>query len=148
MIHVLQWWRQLWRLAEHRRDTSVVRRSPAAAGRPARCAGDLAGVAERLLAGWHETHVEDLGTGLRTLAVAVLAFSDQLAAEDREQGGGTVWAGDAIVAAEYAAALGEAGDLLPDRNLAVKFAVLVAGGLWELYGWLTERECGAEVYRP
>src|SRR3954471_8177294 len=46
-------WRRLRRLAESRVDPVIVRWGAAAAARPARCAGDLAAVAEPLLAEWH-----------------------------------------------------------------------------------------------
>ena len=100
VIHALRWWRRLRRLAESRLDPAIARRSAAAAARPARCAGDLAAVAERLARrmarGRHRVRSQ---ADLRILSVALLAFSDQLAAEDREQGGGTAWAGEATAAA-------------------------------------------------
>jgi hypothetical protein len=49
VIDALRWWRRLRRLAESRLDPAIVRRGAAAAARPARCAGDLAAIAERLL---------------------------------------------------------------------------------------------------
>ena len=80
MIHALRWWRRLRRLAESRLDPAIARRSAAAAARPARCAGDLAAVAERLLAEWHAAGTAAVEADLRILSVALLAFSDQLAA--------------------------------------------------------------------
>ena len=87
MIHALRWWRRLRRLAESRLDPAIARRSAAAAVRPARCAGDLAAAAERSLAEWHAVGTGAVEADLRILSVALLAFSDQLAAKDREQGG-------------------------------------------------------------
>ena len=147
MSHALRWWRQLRRLAESRLDPAIARRSAAAAARPARCAGDLAAAAERLLAEWHAVGTAAVEADLRILSVALLAFSDQLAAEDREQGGSTAWAGEATAAAAYSLAARDIADLPPGRDPAGRLTAL-ASGLRELHSWLAGRECtGSDVPR-
>jgi hypothetical protein len=145
--HALRWWRQLRRLAESRLDPAIARRSAAAAVRPARCAGDLAEVAERLLAEWHAVGTGAVEADLRILSVALLAFSDQLAAEDGEQGGATAWAGGATAAAAYSLAVRDIADLPPGRDPAGRLTALVSG-LQKLHSWLAGRECtGSDVPR-
>ena len=147
MSHALRWWRQLRRLAESRLDPAIARRSAAAAARPARCAGDLAAAAERLLAEWHAVGTGAVEADLRILSVALLAFSDQLAAEDREQGGSTAWAGGATAAAAYSLAVRDIADLPPGRDPAGRLTAL-ASGLRKLHSWLAGRECtGSDVPR-
>ena len=104
VLHALRWWRRLRPLAESRLDHAVARRSASAAVRPARGTGDLANVAERLLAEWYTAGTAAIATDLQVLDVGLQAFSDQLAAKDREQGGGTLWAGEAAAAAAYSLA--------------------------------------------
>ena len=125
MIHAL-WRRRPRRRAEGRLDPAIARPS-AAAIRPVRCAGDLAAVAERLLGEWHAAGTAAAAADLRILSVALLAFSDQLAAEDRERGGGTAWAGEATAAAAYSLAArdiahpgpGRAVDGVGERSVGV-----------------------------
>lgn len=112
MSHAQRWWR-LRRLAESRLDPAIARRSAAAAARPGRCAGDLAAAAERSLAEWHAVGTGAVEADLRILSVALLAFSDRLAAEDGEQGGATAWAGGATAAAAYSLAVRDIADLPP-----------------------------------
>jgi hypothetical protein len=147
VIHALWWWRRPRRLAESRLDPAIARRSPAAAVRLARCAGDLTEVADRLLAEWHADGTAAVKGDLRILSVALLAFSDQLAAEDRERGGGTAWAGEATAAAAYSLAARDIADLPPGRGPAGRLTEL-ASGRWELHGGLAVRECtGSDVPR-
>ena len=145
VIHALR--RRLRRLAESRLDPAIARRSAAAAIRPARCAGDLAAAAERLLGEWHAAGTAAVAADLRILSGTLLAFPDQLAAEDREQGGGTAWAGEATAAAAYSRAARDIADLPPGRDPAGWLTAL-ARGLGELHGGLAGRECtGSEVPR-
>jgi hypothetical protein len=148
VIHALRsWWRRLRRLAESRLDPAIARRGPAAASRPARCVGDLTDVAERLLAEWHADGTAGVKGDLRILSVALLGFSTQLAAQDREQGGGTAWAGEATAAAAYSLAAHDIADLPPDRDPAGRWTAL-ASGRWEPRGGLAGRECnGSDVPR-
>jgi hypothetical protein len=147
VIHALRWWRRLRRLAESRLDAAIARRSAAAAIRPARCAGDPADVAEQLLAEWRAAGAAAVEGDLRILSVALLAFSDQLAAEDRDQRGDTAWAGEATAAAAYSLAARDIADLTPRRNPGGRLTAL-ASGLRELHGWLAICECtGSEVPR-
>ena len=147
MIHAQRWWRQLRRLAASRLDHAIARGSAAAAARPARCAGDLAAAAERSLAEWHAVGTGVVEADLRILSVALLAFSDQLAAEDREQGGSTAWAGGATAATAYSLAVRDIADLPPGRDPAGRLTAL-ASGLQKLHSWLAGRECtGSDVPR-
>ena len=147
VIHALRWWRRLRRLAESRPDHAIARRSAAAAVRPARGADDLAEVAERSLAEWHAVGTGAVEADLRILSVALLAFSDQLGAKDREQGGGTAWAGEATAAAAYSLAARDIADLPAGRDPAGRLTAL-ASGPWELHGGLAGRECtGSAVPR-
>ena len=147
MSHALRWSRQLRRLAESRPDPAIARRSAAAAARPARCAGDLAAAAERSLAEWHAVGTGAVQADLRILSVALLAFSDQLAAKDREQDGATAWAGGATAAAAYSLAVRDIADLPPGRDPAGRLTAL-ASGLQKLHSWLAGRECtGSDVPR-
>jgi hypothetical protein len=142
--YALRWSRQLRRLAESRLDPAIARGSAAATVRPARCAGDLAEVAERSLAEWHAVGTGAVEADLRILSVALQAFSDQLAAEDREQGGSTAWAGGATA---YSLAVRDIADLPPGRDPAGRLTAL-ASGLRKLHSWLAGRECtGSDVPR-
>jgi hypothetical protein len=110
-------WRRLRQLAERRVDPAIVRRGAAAAARPARCAGDLAAVAELLLlAEWQAAGTTAVAADLRILSGTVLAFSDQLSAQDREHGDGTAWAGEATAAAAYSLAARDIADLPAARR--------------------------------
>ena len=117
VIDALRWWRRLRRLAESRVDPAIVRRGAAAAARPARWAGDLAAVAEPLLlAAWPAAGTTAVAAHLRILSGTVLAFSDQLSAQDREHGDGTAWAGEATAAAAYLPAARDIADLPAARR--------------------------------
>ena len=147
MSHALRWWRQLRRLAESRLDPAIARRSAAATVRPARCAGDLAEVAERSLAEWHAVGTGAVEADRRILRVALLALSDRLAARKCKQGGGTAWAGEAMAAAAYSLAARHIADLPPGRDPAGRLTAL-ASGRWEPGGGLAGRECtGSDVSR-
>jgi hypothetical protein len=146
VIHALRWWWRLRRLAESRPDPGIARRSASAAVRPARCAADLAAIAQRLLAGWNSSGTAAVQADLEIHSVALLTFSGQLAAECRDQGGGTAWAGWATAAADYARAALDI-DLPPGRDLAGTLTA-PASGLWELRDWLVEREPVVIAARP
>jgi hypothetical protein len=147
VIDALRWWRRLRRLAERRVDPAIVRRGAAAAARPARCAGDLAAVAEPLLAEWHAAGTTAVAADLRILSGTVLAFSDQLSAQDREHRDGTAWTGEATAAAAYSLAARDIADLPAGRDPA-GWLTAWASGPGELHGGLAVRECtGSEVPR-
>jgi hypothetical protein len=135
VIHAL---RRLRRLAESRLDPAIGRRS-AVVMRPTRCAGDLAAAAERSLAPWHTAGTAAAAADLRILGVAVLALSDQLAAKDREQGGGPAWAGEAPSAAADSLTAPDIADLPPGLDPA-GWVTALTSGLWELHGWLAVPE--------
>jgi hypothetical protein len=144
VIHALWWW--LRRRAESSLVPAFGRRSAAVAIRPARCAGELAAV-ERLLGEWHAASTAFVAAELRILGIAVLAFSGQSDAEDREQGGGNAWAGDSTATGAYSLAARDIADPPPARDPVGRVTAL-APGVGEWHGGLTVRErTGSEMPR-
>lgn len=146
MIHALWWW--LPRRAESSLVPAFGRRSAAVAIRPApRCAGELAAAVERRLGEWHAASTLSVAAELRILGIAVLAFSGQPDAEDREQGGGNAWAGDATAANAYSLAARDIANP-PSARDPVGRVTALAPGVGEWHGGLTGRErTGSEMPR-